>query len=692
MVKFFKIHLPILLGLIGLGIILGLWVGTSIASVLNEESISIFSKQNKQGLLIGIIIAVLFFSFYFWILIKLKLFGINKLVNREDKAKSSLHGAARFQTEQEMIVNFGDKINKKSEYFKFKSLDNSDFEGLIVKSVYDKKNKELNVLTVKEHHGVIVGGTGSGKSQTLASPSIQANANSKNKSSMLIYDLKGELYQSHSKLLHDKGYNVHIINLKEVSKSSKYNPLSLIWDLYYDLQIKEANGDIEKAIAIETQIAGYITEVATKLCPTKDTNNSTWDTGSQGIIKGIIWGMLEDSTNATLNMTKDKFTIAQIAGILNNPEQKKYFVSFLKNRSIDSKVYDKVGHILDNESPQTLSSYMSNTQSSLEKWTEKAIAHVTSSSDFLMSDFVDKPTAIFLVIDDTNSASDVLASFFTSQLRNYLVFYADLNGGSLDRTWYFMLDEFANIPKIESFPKWLSTDRSRKIFYFLFIQSLSQLKNVFNENESTEILNNCDLQILLSANEEGSLEYFQKLFGTQTLLSRSISFNTESLAHNTTSGTTSLTSRNLLNKDELKLSAQGECYFHYFGNHPCKSVLEPFYREELHKEKIFVKAEHIINKEFKQQDFHKTFFSLKKRFNFFEGEDDSPTGGVLINNNQNNNKVNTTEISTVSAAELDEILNSGNPTASKIELVEQKKIQESLSTSFLENLKKKGGR
>ena len=93
-----------------------------------------------------------------------------------------------------------------------------------------------------------------------------------------------------------------------------------------------------------------------------------------------------------------------------------------------------------------------------------------------MEDLIKNPTAIFVAIDDTNPACHILCSLLTSQVRNYLVYYADTHSGSLNRTWYFLLDEFANLPKIENFNKWMSTDRGRKLFYCIILQSLSQLK------------------------------------------------------------------------------------------------------------------------------------------------------------------------------------------------------------------------
>ena len=544
---------------------------------------------NKKALSISIIIFAIITIFILYTLVKFQYLNPTKLINKEDRAKSGLHGQARFQTPEEMAKNFGIK-NKKNEFkpFNWEELPESNFEGIICNSF--KKNKKLYIEGCSEIHSLIIGGTGSGKTTGIISPTIQANALSKNKPSMLIYDLKGDLYKTHSKMLEEQGYNVLILNLKEPVKSIKYNPLSIIWELYQKLQEAIKNNDVVNQTDLETRISNYITDIALKIVPTASGENKIWSEGSQGIIKGLLWGMLEDSTNPEYKMTKEKFTLSQLGNILNIPSQKEELFNFLQDRYKDSIVFKKSGIILNNESEKTVASYISNTQTNLEKFTEVGIELVTAKSDFEMEDLIKNPTAIFVAIDDTNPACHILCSLLTSQVRNYLVYYADTHGGSLNRTWYFLLDEFANLPKIENFNKWMSTDRGRKLFYCIILQSLSQLKNIFNEEEKTEIINNCSLQIYLKSSELQSLKYFQDLFGTYTEYSRSANINEKSLGNSTFEGSKSLVQRHLVNLDDLQYISVGNIYFFYIGLPPCKATLIPFYDEEINSRGFFKKG------------------------------------------------------------------------------------------------------
>jgi len=75
--------------------------------------------------------------------------------------------------------------------------------GFVVNSKMKKQQLIYNVRT--DTHNLIIGGTGSGKSQV--------------KPSMIITDPKGELYQYQKDSLEKVGYNVQVINLRTVTES-----------------------------------------------------------------------------------------------------------------------------------------------------------------------------------------------------------------------------------------------------------------------------------------------------------------------------------------------------------------------------------------------------------------------------------------------------------------------------------------
>lgn len=83
-----------------------------------------------------------------------------------------------------------------------------------------------------------------------------------------------------------------------------------------------------------------------------------------------------------------------------------------------------------------------------------------------------------------------------------------------------ILDEFANIPKIREFEKKLATFASLRISADIIIQSINQLKQMYDNNEGG-IISNCSIKILLGANDIEDCKFFSDLMGQTTVTSQS---------------------------------------------------------------------------------------------------------------------------------------------------------------------------
>lgn len=63
-----------------------------------------------------------------------------------------------------------------------------------------------------EAHNIVVGSTGSGKTQAIVFPLVQSLA--KRGESMIITDPKGEIYENTANMLRERGYNIVILNFR----------------------------------------------------------------------------------------------------------------------------------------------------------------------------------------------------------------------------------------------------------------------------------------------------------------------------------------------------------------------------------------------------------------------------------------------------------------------------------------------
>ena len=73
---------------------------------------------------------------------------------------------------------------------------------------------------------------------------------------------------------------------------------------------------------------------------------------------------------------------------------------------------------------------------------------------------------------------------------------------------HFLLDEFANIPKIPDFDNKIATARSRDIWFHLFIQAYDQLELIYGPQTANIIIDNCNQQAFLGSQSIATKERF----------------------------------------------------------------------------------------------------------------------------------------------------------------------------------------
>ena len=88
-----------------------------------------------------------------------------------------------------------------------------------------------------EAHSLIIGSTGSGKTRRLVLPLLNILARAGQ--SIVVTDPKGELYAKTSRLFNSLGYNVISINLRNPSEGNAWNPLSIPYDFYNKLGLRD---------------------------------------------------------------------------------------------------------------------------------------------------------------------------------------------------------------------------------------------------------------------------------------------------------------------------------------------------------------------------------------------------------------------------------------------------------------------
>ena len=79
-------------------------------------------------------------------------------------------------------------------------------------------------------HELCAGTTGSGKTTGCVEPQLRAIAYQKDKPHIFATDPKGELFEKHSAFIREQGYEIYVLNFRDIFKSHSWNPLAEIYD------------------------------------------------------------------------------------------------------------------------------------------------------------------------------------------------------------------------------------------------------------------------------------------------------------------------------------------------------------------------------------------------------------------------------------------------------------------------------
>lgn len=154
------------------------------------------------------------------------------------------------------------------------------------------------------------------------------------------------------------------------------------------------------------------------------------------------------------------------------------------------------------------------------------------------------------MLPDDRDTYHRLGSILVKQLYTSLVEQSRQTGGELKNRMNFILDEFANFTKIDSFQAMLTVARGRNIRFFLCLQSLlSQIEEKYGKEGAQSIIDNCMLIYLKTGNIETANKISERL-GTYTAQSYGESSNSNN-KYDKASSSMSLISRKLLTPDEV---------------------------------------------------------------------------------------------------------------------------------------------
>ena len=407
-------------------------------------------------------------------------------------------------------------------------------------------------------HTLIIGSTGSGKTQCEILPLI-FNLGYAGES-MVINEVKGELYSYTSDFLKKQGYQIRVINLRDALASDGWNPLHLPYKYFKDGNIDLA-GDL-------------IENFAKSLTKNLSSKDMYWEKSATSVLTALCYAIIEDAPKEEQVHLYSIYTMlvehgAKTIDRFNSLDlyfQQKPFGNIAKNSYA-------TGSFAKGETRATLFSVLA---TCIKMFSDTGIANLTSRTDFELDSIGKEKTAVFLIIPDEKESRHDLASLFLDQCYQALVNSAQsLSNGKMPIRVNFILDEFANMPPISSISNKITVSRSRNIRFYLVIQDFEQLKEKYKDSAGTIKSNATNWIYLLTSDNESAKEISSRL-GKYTISSSRISTSTrlEQLDYNI-SNDKSLMGRELMMPDELMRFKFGEAIFIGTRMHPIKATIVP---------------------------------------------------------------------------------------------------------------------
>ena len=485
------------------------------------------------------------------ILFLIILLYIEPIFNKQRLKNNNEYVSARFSTRKEINKNFKkgklNKINKVGYPIMF------------------SKNLKKVWWDYETPHWVYLGSTGSGKSVTQVIPFCIFLCNSKEKRSAFITDPKGEIFEKTSKMFLDSGYNVLTIDFRNPEKSNKFNILEPIIK-EYDNYVKNKNKALEEKnninktnynnIAMKSfaEVNRLITSLSSIVMKEKiEPKDPFWNNSAQLLLEGIIGFFLEEYELG--NIKREQITMTSIKKFQNSlllESNFDKFKAYIENKNYGSKSKDSLISIIT-ASENTYKSITSVWGSKMALFDDVNVANITSKCDFNFDILGKEKVVLYVIVPDEDNTYYTLVTTIIGLLYKELTKLANKQKDKkLPVKIDFLLDEFANCPpfKEPSIESMISVSRSRGMRFHFFIQSFSQLDNVYGKEVAQIILDNCGLIYLKTNNQETS-EAISKRLGKQTIESNSIS-HSSNINNSNQNKSISLMGRDLMTPDEIK--------------------------------------------------------------------------------------------------------------------------------------------
>lgn len=348
-------------------------------------------------------------------------------------------------------------------------------------------NDKYLYIDTKENHNLIIGSTGSGKTQAMILPMLKLSMMAGE--SFVVNDPKGELYKKCSSALQKNGFDTYVLDFDDAKYGNSWNIFKMPYDLYH-------KGEKDKAIKCLEDIAYYL------FYEKNEANiDPFWINSVMDYFTGISLYLFENAKQEEVHLE----SIVRFSNFLNKKGNSEVFMNSIDTKS---KIYLNVAGTLL-APPETRGSILAVFNQKIKRYISRdSLSNMLSTSDFEIEDLTKKKSALFIVSGVSNYCNNLIPL-----LVNQIIDSIDIVNNQ--KRFNILLDEFDSMVPIRDFSRLIEWCRSIRVRITVTIRSYVHLCSMYSKEEA-EILKMCfgNLIYLLS-DDIYTLDEISKYCGNQ---------------------------------------------------------------------------------------------------------------------------------------------------------------------------------
>lgn len=364
---------------------------------------------------------------------------------------------------------------------------------------FRKQNTKLSITNeILSKHILLVGGTGSGKTNVLNYFIEQLKDNMKKEDVMIIFDTKGDFVKN----FHQQGDLV-------IANSKFYHGLSSRWNIYKEILV-DGWGDSDIYNNTHEIIRSLFKEASEK------TTQQFFPNAARDLLASLIIAQIRLGKDDTL--FKQKF--------FNNKALKHYVDTIspkeiIKFLSIEpfSDLSGVLSYIGDGSSSQSLG-VLAELQNVIRQILVGAFA---DEGGFSIRNFVREKNAKTLFIEYDLSIGETLKPIY--RLMFDLALKEAMGRNKSEGNVYLICDEFKLLPNLQHIEDGVNFGRGLGVKVIAGIQSVEQMYQIYGENKAKNILSGFSSIIAFKANDSSTRNFISDLYGRNIVLEQYKTYN-----------------------------------------------------------------------------------------------------------------------------------------------------------------------